>query len=148
MERMDTHVRVLALIQIAFGSMGLIAGLVLFVIFGGAAGIVSAAGAMEDPEALVAVPIITIVGAALVAIVVILSLPSLAAGIGLLSYHDWARILTLILSVLNLLNVPIGTLAGAYGLWVLLSPETEALFRSRSIRPVMQPVGFERRNTG
>jgi hypothetical protein len=37
--------------------------------------------------------------------------------------------LTIILSALHLFNVPFGTALGVYGFWVLLSPETEALFR-------------------
>jgi hypothetical protein len=30
------------------------------------------------------------------------------------------------------MNIPIGTLVGAYGLWVMLSAETEPLFKSAS----------------
>jgi hypothetical protein len=57
-----------------------------------------------------------------------LSLPGLAAGIGLLKYQNWARILNLILSVLDLFAVPVGTLVGVYSIWVLAQRETEALF--------------------
>ncbi len=147
---MDTHVRVLGVIHIAFGVLGLLAGVMLFVIFGGAAGIVGTVGAMEDPEALIAVPIISLVGAVIVGIVVILSIPSLAAGVGLLSYQNWARMLALILSVIGLLNVPIGTIVGAYGLWVLLTPETEVLFQRRGTpRPIGQtPAPFGPRKAG
>ena len=35
----------------------------------------------------------------------------------------------IVLSVLNVIVFPIGTVAGIYGLWVLLSKETEPLFR-------------------
>ena len=35
------------------------------------------------------------------------------------------------LSALNLINIPLGTVLGAYGLWVLLNSETERLFTSR-----------------
>ncbi len=126
---METHVRVLAILQIVFGTMGLLAGLVLLVVFGGAAGIVGTVGVAQDSGALIAVPIIGIVGAVLIGLVVLLSLPSLVAGIGLLNYRPWARIMTMVLSILNLFNVPVGTLLGAYGLWVMLSPETEALCR-------------------
>ena len=39
------------------------------------------------------------------------------------------------LCALNLINFPAGTMLGIYGLWVLLSKETERLFDSRSIVP-------------
>ena len=42
------------------------------------------------------------------------------------------RIVTIVLSTLNLMKMPIGTLVGAYGLWVMLSIETEELFRPSS----------------
>jgi hypothetical protein len=35
-----------------------------------------------------------------------------------------------VLSALNLISIPFGTLLGIYGLWVLLNKETEALFAS------------------
>jgi hypothetical protein len=58
----------------------------------------------------------------------IVSLPCIIAGFGLLRYRQWARTLTIVLSAVNLMNVPLGTALGLYGLWVLLSPETEPLF--------------------
>jgi hypothetical protein len=56
-------------------------------------------------------------------------------------FDDWARYLMVILCAMNLLNPPVGTAMGIYGLWVLLSPETEPLFldpvlrRSKNFRP-------------
>jgi len=32
------------------------------------------------------------------------------------------------LCAINLINIPFGTIMGAYGLWVLLSSETERMF--------------------
>ena len=54
--------------------------------------------------------------------------PGLAAGYGLLKFKPWARILGIVLSALNLINIPLGTMLGAYGLWVLFSSDTERLF--------------------
>ena len=59
-----------------------------------------------------------------------LSLPGIIGGVGLLKRHPWARILTIVLSVLHLINVPFGTLLSLYGLWVLMARDTEALFES------------------
>ena len=126
---METHVRILATIRIVFGILGLIGALVVFLIFGGVAALVGAAGANRDSDALITIPILGIIGTAIVLLIVILSVPSLIAGIGLLNFRPWARILTLIISAIDLLNVPIGTAIGVYGLWALLSPESERLFR-------------------
>ena len=134
---MESHVRILAIVRIVFGALGLLGAFVVFLVFGGAAGIVGTVGAAEDPEALLAVPVIGIVGTAIVALIVVLSIPSLVAGIGLLNFRPWARILTIVLSVLDLLNVPVGTAVGIYGLWVLLNAETEALFTRRN-QPAQQ----------
>ena len=37
----------------------------------------------------------------------------------------------IVLSALHLVNIPIGTILGIYGLWVLLSKETDLLFGER-----------------
>ena len=68
-------------------------------------------------------------------ILLVISVPGIIAGIGLLQYRPWARILTIILSVIELLNFPFGTALGFYGIWALLSPEGAALFRD-GMRPV------------
>jgi hypothetical protein len=126
---METHVRLLAAIQIAFGALGILAALIVLIIAGGAASVLGMTGVAQDPEAIMAIPIIAIVGVAIVALIVVLSIPSLIAGFGLLGFRPWARTLTTILCVIDLLNVPIGTAIGVYGLWVMLSTETEPLFR-------------------
>jgi hypothetical protein len=53
----------------------------------------------------------------------------LLAGWGLLNFKEWARILAIVISALNLLGFPIGTILGAYGLWVLLNKDTAPLFQ-------------------
>lgn len=131
---MDSHVKVLGVIHIVLGALSLVAGLAVLAIFGGIAGVMGTVGAAEDPDALMAVPILAIVGIAICVLAVVLALPCLIAGYGLLNFRSWARILTLVLSAINLLNVPIGTAIGVYGLWVLLQPETEPLFNNRLAR--------------
>ena len=127
---MDTHVRVLAVLHIVMGGIGIVIGLGCLLLFGGIAGVVGIAGVPEDPDALVAIPILSLIGGAIFLVALILSLPSIIAGIGLLKFRPWARILTIILCAIDLLSVPIGTAIGIYGLWVLLSRETEPLFQA------------------
>jgi hypothetical protein len=133
---MDTHVKVLGVLHIALGALGLIGALVLILVFGGAAGIVGASG---DPEAAAAVPIIGITGTALVIFVVATSLPGVIIGIGLLQFRSWARIGGLVLSIFDLIWIPFGTILGVYGLWVLLSKDTERAFKGSvtSVSPMM-----------
>jgi len=68
----------------------------------------------------------------LTAFLLAISLPGLIAGIGMLSFKPWARIIGIVLSAINLINIPFGTILGIYGLWVLLNKETEGLFAGRS----------------
>ncbi len=124
---METHVKVLAILQIVLGALGLCAALIILLVFGGIAGIVGSAA--PDTDARVAVPILGLIGGFVILVIVVLSLPGLIAGYGLLQYAEWARILTIVLSVLHLLNFPLGTALGVYGLWILLSPQTLPLFQ-------------------
>ena len=62
---MDTHVRVLGVLNIALGVVGLIIAALMMIGVGGAAGIISASA--EPEEAALAVPILSIVGGLVVA---------------------------------------------------------------------------------
>ncbi len=121
---MDTHVKVLAVLYIVFGALGTLLGLGLMALLS----FIGVAGAASDPDAWMALPILGITGAALGVFLLILSLPGVIAGFGLLKYRPWARILTIVLSALNLMNIPLGTIIGVYGLWVMLSDEGSRLF--------------------
>jgi hypothetical protein len=125
---MRQHVTILGVLYIVLGAMGMIGAFVVLLIFGGAAGVVGTI-AEEEPDAEIAVPIIAAVGLGLFLLITILSIPGIVAGVGLIKFRPWARILGLVLCVLNLLHIPLGTIVGVYGLWVLLSSETEAVFR-------------------
>jgi hypothetical protein len=124
---METHVRVLAVVYLVFSALGTLAALMVAAVFG-VAGVATAAGA-PGRDAAIALPIIGLTGSALCLFLLAVSLPGLAAGIGLLRYKPWARVLTIVLSALNLLNFPLGTIVGAYGLYVMLSDEGARLFR-------------------
>ena len=128
---MEQHVKVLGVLYIVLGTLGIVAALVCLLIFGGVAGIIGVA-AQEEPDARIAVPIVGAIGVGLFLFLIAVSLPGIIAGVGLLRFRPWARIVTIVLSALNLMNFPLGTLVGAYGLWVMLSRETEPLFRRSS----------------
>lgn len=123
---MRTHVKVLGVLQILLGALGVMAALLFMLVFGGAAGLVGASA--QPDEAAIAVPIIGVVGTGLSFFILALSIPGIVVGIGLLNFRPWARILGIVLSILLLIHFPIGTAIGVYGLWVLLTGETEKLF--------------------
>ena len=117
--------RVLGVLHIAFSAIGLVFAIVLLLVLGGTVGLVGASG---DADAQFAIPVIGITGMALVALTVALSVPGLVVGIGLLKFRPWARILGIVLSIFDLIWVPLGTVIGAYGLFVLFSKDSERLF--------------------
>jgi hypothetical protein len=122
---MDTHLKVVAVLHLVLGAIGLVCALIVMIVFGGAAGIVGASG---DADAVAAVPIIGIAGTAVVSLLTIMALPSLVVGIGLWNHYGWARIAGIVLSILMLFGFPFATILGVYGLWVLFSRETQRLF--------------------
>jgi hypothetical protein len=134
---MQTHVKVLGILYLVVSALSLLGAAFLLLVMGGAAGIV---GAAADPQdAAIAIPVLGIAGTALAMFLGVFALPGLLTGYGLLNYRPWARILGIVLSALSLINIPIGTLMGAYGLWVLLSKDTERLFEGG---PVVSSTGI------
>ena len=55
-----------------------------------------------------------------------------AAGIGLLQYRSWGRILAIIMAVFLLFHFPIGTAFAIYAFWILFSPEGQEHYRNHS----------------
>lgn len=129
MRDMQVHVKVLGAIYIAFAALGLLFALVLAIGLGGAVGVVGASG---DPDAALAIPIIGIAGSVMIGVIAVLCLPGLIAGIGLLYFKPWARVLGIVLAAVCLIGFPWLTILGAYGLWVLLSKDSEHLFDAPS----------------
>lgn len=124
---MLTHVKVLAVLYLVLSALGVLGALMMMMIFGVAA---TSVGVSGDPDAVTALPIIGLVGTGFVIFLLAVSLPGLVLGWGLLKLKPWARILGIVLCAINLINIPFGTILGAYGLWVLLNAETERLFSS------------------
>jgi hypothetical protein len=120
---MKTHVTLVAAFNIGFGFLGVFIAIIVFVVLFGA-GIISG-----DPEAFA---ITSTVGTAVSSFLIVLSIPSIIGGFGLLRYRPWARILVIIVACLNLINIPFGTALGIYELWVLLHEKTAQLFYPES----------------
>jgi hypothetical protein len=121
------HVTILGVIHLVGGALFAVIGIFVFLLLTG----IGAAVAVEDP---VAPRVLFVVGTAVGLLMALLSLPGIAAGFGLLKRRSWGRILALAVGILNLLNVPIGTIIGAYTLYVLLQPEATAYFEHEKTR--------------
>lgn len=117
--QMQTHVKVLGWLYIVLGILGILTAIVAFVLIAGG-GLISGDNT--------AITVTMIVGTIVGAIIFLISAPGVVAGIGLLYYQNWARILALILGIINMPGFPVGTALGAYSLWVLLQDETSRLF--------------------
>lgn len=130
---MLTHVKIIGILHLVMGGLGVLTGLFVMLFFGSIAGLVGLSGNSND--SLTAIPILGGIGGFIFLILLVLSLPSLIAGVGLIRLRPWARMLTIVLSVLHLFNIPFGTALGVYGLWALLAPGTELLFREQQTLP-------------
>jgi len=118
---MQKHLTLVASMHIGLSILGLlIAGLIFFIMIG--TGVVA-----HDDEAFL---VLSIVGTVLLVLTVITSIPAIIGAIGLLKHKNWGRILIMVVSAIDLLNIPIGTALGAYSLYVLLQDETVALFQA------------------
>ena len=122
---METHVKVVGVLNIVFGALGLCFAAMLMLIFAGSAATVAATG---DADARIAIPVIGLTGSALVGFMVVWSLPGVIVGIGLLQRRPWARIGGIVVAVLSLIAFPFGTVLGVYALFVLFSQDAERLF--------------------
>jgi hypothetical protein len=117
---MEQHVTVVGVLRIGFGALGIVAAIIVLlvatIVFGATVGPGVLSG---DQEAL---RILTAIGSGLglllsgvALLLVLLSVPGIIGGIGLLRLRPWARYLVLILAVFDLFNIPVGSNAGRDG---------------------------------
>ncbi len=117
--QLNQHVTILGWLHIANTFLLLVIGGFLFFLL-------SVIGPLTgDPDAMVVLPIVAI---SICGLLVFLALPGLVAGIGLLKRRNWGRILSIIVSVFNLMNFPIGTALAVYTLWVLFQESAAGYF--------------------
>lgn len=125
------HVKILAWFNTVLGAFGVLAG---FALFGGGMAVAQFFRYSVE-ETGIPVELVQLAAVVITGLFLVMSLPCLILGYGLLNLRPWARILGLVLSALNLLNFPIGTAISLYAFWVLLKPETEALFKPGPAAP-------------
>ena len=122
---MEQHVKVLSVLFIIFGILGVIGALAFFALGAGTAATILAQDNSPDAQ----------VGAAwaggcisfVAALIAIISIPSIIAGWGLSKRKRWSRMLTIVLAILSLPQIPIGTAIGIYALVVMFNEETKTI---------------------
>jgi hypothetical protein len=120
---MEKHVTLVGALHIGYGAFGILCGLLAFMFIAGG----GLLGGLISKEEIV-IGITFFVATAIAVFVILFSVPGIIGGVWLLRHKSWARYLVLVVSVLDLLNVPLGLGIGIYSIWVLLQPETEKLF--------------------
>jgi hypothetical protein len=115
---MESHVKISGWLWIVNGVLGILGALCLAAAISGG-GLIS-----QDETAIIST---SIVSACVGGTIIIGSIFDLIAGIGLVKFKSWARILAIILAILNLLAFPIGTALGIYTLWVMFNQDTPPL---------------------
>ncbi len=117
----DKHLTLLGVFHIVYHALGFVLGIGIFTLF-------SVLGSItNDPQANV---ILATVGGIVGTMLIVVSIPGVIGGIGLLRRRPWARILALIVGAIDLLDIPLGTALGIYTLWVLMRDEVVDYLRS------------------
>ena len=117
---MQKHINVVAALHIGLSILTIIIGLIIYVV------LFFAGDISGDHEAQF---VLSIIANVLIIFFTILSIPGIIAGIGLFKRKEWARILALIISVLDLFNFPLGTAVGVYSIWALVQTEVIEAFK-------------------
>jgi hypothetical protein len=117
------HVQILGWLRVIGAALMAVIGVMLLIFLAGI-GVFSSAASGEAAPFWVLTMVALFVGG----LMVVLALPSLLAGIGLLRRKEWGRILALIVGVFDLFNFPLGTLIAAYSFYVLLQDSAAPYF--------------------
>lgn len=107
---MRKHVRILGWLQIINGLIDLLIGAAAF-------GLLSGIGILSgDPTAF---GVMSVVGGFIGTLALIMALPNLIVGVGLLrDWGGWVIVLAVILGLFNLAKVPWGTAIALYTFWI------------------------------
>jgi hypothetical protein len=108
---MDIHTRIVAVLHIVLGALGVAVPLFMGLVLGGVAAFLRDA---RLPGFVIGL------GAMFLGFFVLLALVDVIAGVALLKGSRGARVFVIVISALGLFSFPVGTLLGAYSLWALL----------------------------
>jgi hypothetical protein len=127
---MKSHVNLLGILQLTWGGMGLLLGVSLLLLAGGA---VAIARTTPDPFTAGFTALLFVVFATALALG---GWANAWTGRAIRQYRPQGRTGALILAVMNLFVLPFGTALAIYTFWVLLHNEARALFVAVDHSPV------------
>ncbi|MDP7028058.1 MAG: hypothetical protein QF380_06605 [Candidatus Marinimicrobia bacterium] len=116
---MEKHINILGALFLTFSLIMIIGGFAIN-------HFVPMAGEISGDST--AIRITSIIGQSIGTVLFIFAAPGFICGYGLITKKAWSRVFGIILSCLSLLSIPIGTIIGIYGLWILFKDETKVLF--------------------
>jgi len=123
---MKSQIELVGILHTVYSGIGILIAIACFVLLSGIGWF------SGDPTAL---GILTVVGSVIAVFLTIVSVPGLIAGIGLLRRRPWARILAIVVSCLDLFNIPFGTALGVYTFYVLMNDEAIQLLSETPAGP-------------
>ena len=118
---MEKHINIVAALQIGLSIFNLLIAFLIFTVLKLVGGFVDDANGAT---------ILSLIADVLAIVFIVISIPGILAGMGLYKRREWARVLTLILSVVEIFSFPFGTAIGIYSIWVLIQPETITEFNN------------------
>lgn len=118
---MKSHITLVAALHIGFGILTLLGALLTFIAL-------NFAGYFAGEYDEVARTVLAYIGTIVPLVILFFGALDIFAGAALFSYQPWSRILMIIVSAINCLNIPIGTAKGIYSIWVLMQPEAMEMF--------------------
>ncbi len=119
---MEQNIKLIGILWIVMGGLSLLFGFLGFLLLFGISFIPDMG--REAPF------ILRTVGSVAVFFFALFGLPKIIVGIGLLKKKEWGRILTLIVSFISLLNIPLGTALGIYSIIILVKEESIQYFKA------------------
>ncbi|HEX8254577.1 MAG TPA: hypothetical protein VF846_15645 [Thermoanaerobaculia bacterium] len=125
---MGQHIKVLSVLFIIFGVLGIMVSAGLFVF-----GVSAAVSMLAEDSGSDAQLASGIIGGCITGVAVLfglMSIPSVIAGWGLSRRKSWSRVLTIVLGALALPQMPLGTALGLYAIIVMFNDETKALLNA------------------
>jgi hypothetical protein len=124
---MTRHVDLLGILYLTWGALSLVVGISVLILALGASAIIASAaqsGHTAGFAARVTALTFFLLGAGGVAWGAVHAW----SGYAMRRHRSWARLVSLLLAVLNLFFLPFGTALGVYTLWVLLTEQGRRLF--------------------
>lgn len=116
---MQKNINIVAALQIGLSIFNLLIAFLIFTVLKVVGGFV------DNPSGST---VLSLIADILAIVFIVISFPGILAGFGLYKRKEWARILTIILSVIELFSFPFGTAIGIFSIWAMIQPETVAAF--------------------